>query len=521
MKPLRKAFRPPWGRDSDEWPPLLAFSFVILALGALAITPAVLLHRVVDENQKVNWIILEAEAGVRELAIAREDRMALARRELLAEDARFARALAEAEAAEARALDRLERLAPLMGSEFIRHVQGLRTHVAERNALEVIAARRGGGVEVYGEMVPEFQVVRDSVAVNLSGLRRELVQAAAVRRAQDRRWEELQRTMSILLGTLALLAALTVGWFALRQRQLMKGIQRALRTENRMRALADQRTRDLKEVMESRVRLLQGITHDVKNPLSAAKGYAELLQMGSPVAMLPEQAPLVAGVQRSLDGALAIVADLLDLARADAGGLPLHFSGCDLRDVVRGAAEDYRPAAETAGNTMELSLPAEPVRVYTDPARVGQVLGNLLSNAIKYTTPPGRIDVGIEVVRSLESAWVAVRVSDSGPGIPNDQNEAIFNEFSRLEEGGGQSGHGLGLPIARRIARLIGGDLMVDTAVSGGASFVLNLPLTVDDRRLPDSSTAPDGSRLPSVSGAPARRPLARGSDRVAGRPAG
>src|SRR5690606_26338036 len=108
-------------------------------------------------------------------------------------------------------------------------------------------------------------------------------------------------------------------------------------------------------------------------------------------------------------------------------------------------------------------LPATESRIYSDPLRIEQILGNLLSNAIKYTPAPGRIIARTEM-RSGDDApgpggWATVQVSDSGPGIPLAERESIFDEFTRLDDEGAHKGHGLGLAIARRIARMLGGDL--------------------------------------------------------------
>jgi signal transduction histidine kinase len=230
---------------------------------------------------------------------------------------------------------------------------------------------------------------------------------------------------------------------------------------------------------EARTRLLRGITHDVKNPIGAAKGYAELLDLGVKGTLTAEQREMVHGVTRSLDAALAIISDLLDLARTDSGGISVHRVSVDLRSLVREAVEDHRAVAEKAGHQLSFEVPDSPLQIYTDPARVRQVLDNLLSNAIKYTPAPGSIMVTAEGnVRAAPRVRhaVAIHVSDSGPGIPPDMREHIFDEFTRLEDS--LKGHGLGLAIARRIARLLGGDLGVAESNGrlGGATFVLWLP---------------------------------------------
>jgi signal transduction histidine kinase len=152
----------------------------------------------------------------------------------------------------------------------------------------------------------------------------------------------------------------------------------------------------------------------------------------------------------------------------------------NLARVAAETAEDHRAAARAAGHVLECPDPDLPVRVQTDPARVRQVLGNLLSNAVKYTPSPGRITVHAGEVDGGEARpgrWAVLRVSDTGPGIPPEHREAVFDEFTRLHDGTGVQGHGLGLAISRRVARLLGGDLDVSGTPGQGAVFTLWLPL--------------------------------------------
>ncbi|HET6228468.1 MAG TPA: GAF domain-containing sensor histidine kinase [Longimicrobiaceae bacterium] len=234
---------------------------------------------------------------------------------------------------------------------------------------------------------------------------------------------------------------------------------------------------------EARARLLRGVTHDVKNPLGSADGYAQLLEMELAGGLAPEQARLVAGVRRGIRGALAMIGDLLDLSLAESGGLPVNRVPVDLVAVAREALEDERGAVEAAGHVL-VCEGGTPVPLVTDPARVRQVVGNLLSNAAKYTPAPGRITLWVEMRTGGEPArpgeWAAVHVRDSGPGIPPDARESIFGEFHRLDSSTRASGHGLGLAISRLIARLLGGDLTVSGGEGEGATFSFWLPSGTD-----------------------------------------
>lgn len=308
----------------------------------------------------------------------------------------------------------------------------------------------------------------------------------AVSRDLRQRIRRVERTGFLLTLTLAALAVVAVGVlvrFGLRLR--------ALAAEAEARRRQTQEALDAtRQASEARDRLARGVTHDVKNPLGAADGYAEILQLGLRGPLTAEQAGTVEGIRRSLRSALTIIEDLLDLARAERGHLPIAVREVSLNDVVATAAEAYRGAQEAAGQVLELFLPSTPLLARTDPDRVEQVLGNLLSNAIKYG---GRGAVRITLEWDAGSAggmreWAAIVVSDSGAGIPPEQVESIFTEFHRVDPGD-RRGHGVGLAISRHIARQLGGDLSVRNQDGGGAAFTLRIPL--DRRAAPD----PDPSR--------------------------
>lgn len=490
----------PLGKVKRAWLPAVAFAFVLFSLVALVAIPTILLGRITRAAEQVTTTILPANDALRELALAMEERVTSARSRFISDDPRYDIRLEEAAREEEEALRALGELAPRFGIETNRYFESLRRYTAGRDSIEFGVIEAGERVEAYRAALPKFDAVRDSIRVQLTEFREELIRVALARAADEARWAELQRMLSLVLGTMAVVAALLVGWFALGQRRLTLEVQAALDDANRQRAIAERRGDELERATETRARLLRGVTHDVKNPLGAAKGFTELLEMGIKGPLLPEQVPLLQGVTRSIDNALGIIADLLDLARADSGGLTINRVETDLRTVIREAAEGHRPAAEATGHEVDVQIPEEPVNVYTDSGRVSQILGNLLSNAVKYTSPPGRISVRCFVHTELHTEGgeqapeksANVVISDTGPGIPIENREAIFDEFTRLDDRGAQKGNGLGLAIARRVARLLGGDLTAEEAPTGGAAFVLRLPLRHADESDPDG---PDAER--------------------------
>ena len=253
--------------------------------------------------------------------------------------------------------------------------------------------------------------------------------------------------------------------------------ERLLESEREARADAERRREELERVTESRTRLMRGFSHDVKNPLGAADGYAALLEEGIGGELSDAQRQSIRRIRRSLQMSLRLINDLLELARAEAGQLDLKVQRLDVAELVREVAEDFRGQIDAAGLTLEVRA-SDPLPADSDPTRVRQILSNLVSNAVKYTRE-GRITVdvcrrvGIDAPGPGE--WAAVEVTDTGPGIPPEKRETIFQEFTRLDPNA-PHGAGVGLAISRRIARILGGDVTVASEVGRGSTFRLWLP---------------------------------------------
>jgi signal transduction histidine kinase len=236
----------------------------------------------------------------------------------------------------------------------------------------------------------------------------------------------------------------------------------------------------LERVLASRSRLIRGFSHDVKNPVGAADGYGALLTEGIYGKLSPQQTEAVDRIRRSLHSALALIDDLHELARAESGRLAVTRERVDVNALVGEMILEYQAAARSAGLDLNTCLDADSSQVITSGARVQQIVSNLLSNAIKYT-PSGSITVETRVHHSdpegVPGDWIQILVSDTGPGIPADQQEFIFEEFSRIGPRD-KSGAGLGLAISRLVAGALGGHLTVDSEIGLGSRFILWLPLT-------------------------------------------
>ena len=439
-----------------------ALGFVLLTLAALVSVPILVQRQVEVLRQSI-----EASEPARTLvtrlqfSLARE-MAALGEVELSGHEA-AARTYAPARAAEKVILEELAPLAARLGPEV--HTRYTHTReLAERwHSLvaddEIFRSRNDGA----RARLPRERALFEEVLRGASSTDSAILAVTARTREQIANTEETGLRLTLLLAVLALLAAMAVA-------TLESRVRRFATESERRRQQAEDALAEAARANEARERLMRGITHDVKNPLGAAKGYAELLAMGVKAPIHPGQVPLVDGVQRSVDNALGIIADLLDVARADGGGLSLRPARVDLGVVVREAVENHRGVAETSGHEVELlSCPRVPVE--TDRERVQQILGNLLGNAIKYTPAPGFIRVSLD----RADGWAEVRVADSGPGVPEEMREGIFDEFTRLDDRDGPKGHGLGLAISRRLAKMLGGELRMEDSHEG-AVFLLRLP---------------------------------------------
>jgi signal transduction histidine kinase len=376
---------------------------------------------------------------------------------------RYRDAMAREMAAQAGLGEVAGRLGPLVEQRYAALSEaGRRWHAAAAQVL-----RRPDGPETPSASTRE-QLYED-VLTAAARLDEALDAAVHTRRRQIRDAVQLQRRTSVALSALALLA---LGAVALVRRRLRASV-----------AEAKEGRRAVEQLMESKARLMRGVSHDIKNPLSAIEGYAALLAEGVPGKLSAEQQRSVERIRASVRAVLALIDDLLELSRADAGQLQVRRQPTDVRDVVLDAVEEHRVRAETLSHALDVRVADDVPTVETDPARVRQVLGNLLSNAIKYTPAGGRIIVEVQTQRierrGSAEACLVVHVTDTGPGIPASQLEAVFDEFTRLDRTG-QRGSGLGLAIARRVARLLGGALTVQSEVGRGSRFTLWLPL---DRR--------------------------------------
>jgi signal transduction histidine kinase len=227
---------------------------------------------------------------------------------------------------------------------------------------------------------------------------------------------------------------------------------------------------------ESRLktRFLAAVSHEIRTPLNGILGVTQLLRSAALPAEAREYLEVLESAGESL---LGLVNEVLDLSKIESGRLELQPATFDAAQVVGAAARSFLPLARKKGLALELDLSksaAGPVR--GDPARVRQVVNNLVANAVKFTEVGG---VQVRLWRpDPDAAEVRLTVRDTGPGIPPAFRLRLFEPFAQAE--GAQRRHGgtgLGLSITRQLARLMGGEVVVESTPGEGATFVTTLPL--------------------------------------------
>jgi signal transduction histidine kinase len=290
---------------------------------------------------------------------------------------------------------------------------------------------------------------------------------------------------------------------------------------------------ELIQVNRTKSEFLANVSHELRTPLNAIVGFVDLLHEGVYGPLTSRQQAPVQRLASSAAHLRQLVDQILDLAKISAGRLDVSAEVVDLRPFVLDVATELEPLVQAKGLALSLGVPATLPRVRTDPVHLRQILVNLLGNAVKFT-PEGRISVRAQLARRREGddadegrapaerlarllpgvlpsmipgmisgrrrrpepvedewQWVALQVIDTGIGIPAEEHERIFDEFEQIGPRTGDSavrGTGLGLAISRRLARLLGGDLTVDSAAGQGTTFTLWLRAA--ERRTPAVAAA-------------------------------
>jgi PAS domain S-box-containing protein len=239
--------------------------------------------------------------------------------------------------------------------------------------------------------------------------------------------------------------------------------------------LAD-RQAELERAMAARSRFYASMSHELRTPINAVLGYSTLLLENIYGPLNEKQAEGITRTHKAAKHLLELVNDVLDLSKIEAGKIDLRLQPVYFPALIEDLFVTVRPLADQYGSELTLEHDGEPVKVISDPRRLRQILLNLLSNAIKFGKGKP-IRVGSF---PLEDGGIRLEVTDQGEGIAPTDQEKIFDEFVQLGKTQLTEGTGLGLPISRRLAEMLQGELEVASDVGKGSTFRLSLPATAD-----------------------------------------
>jgi len=236
----------------------------------------------------------------------------------------------------------------------------------------------------------------------------------------------------------------------------------------RLMERSDRLLTQLRDMQRQRDLFFAMMNHELRNALTGVFGWAErLVRPRTADGMAQAANEVYEGTERTI----SLLNNFLDLTRLDAGKVRPVWRDVDVAQAAQRALAGFEPAAEAKRLALAVDAGPRPVSFQTDPVRLHQILVNLLSNAVRHSPEGGRVRLGVRP----NGTMVEFFVEDEGPGIPADVQDRIFEPFERFDPNSG-IGAGLGLPVSRRLAEVLGGTLTVQSTPGHGATFTLTVP---------------------------------------------
>lgn len=309
--------------------------------------------------------------------------------------------------------------------------------------------------------------------------------------------------LRLALWAIGLIAVIALTTGVLQERR------QAVRVSERSAEL-ERLSAELLRANRAKSEFLANVSHELRTPLNAIVGFVDLLRDGVYGDLAARQVSPVDRIAASATHLRHLVDQVLDIAKMAAGRLEVHTEPLALRPFVLDVISEIESLLNERGLSLSIAVGASLPRVRTDPTHLRQILNNLLGNAVKYTSTGGiavrgrLIDPKIQSSRDLDhpglpsrdKPWIALQVADSGIGIAATDRERIFEEFEQVDSGSrGDSvtrGTGLGLSISRRLARLLGGEITVESEIGHGSTFTLWLPVNPVDYRSGEHRPSPE-----------------------------
>ena len=282
-----------------------------------------------------------------------------------------------------------------------------------------------------------------------------------------------------IVGTISLLRAGTGKAHTLDEQTFLQDVaERAgLAIENaRLFTAAEQARADAEHANRAKSEFLTTMSHELRTPLNAILGFTGTMLMQLPGPLTADQEIQLKTVQRNGKHLLALINDLLDLAKIESGKIDLHFEMLVIQDVVAEVWQSLVPLAQQKGLSCELEIAGEPIYFFSDARALGQILMNLLSNAIKFTDLGGvRMQVELQRGAGSTEEMLTIRVADTGIGIKFEDQARLFSEFGRINspEVRAREGTGLGLHLVQRLVELLNGVVSLESSYGQGSVFTL------------------------------------------------
>lgn len=269
-----------------------------------------------------------------------------------------------------------------------------------------------------------------------------------------------------------------------------QGVVDLLQTFAAQSVLAIQNARLFREIQEKgeelaaasqhKSKFLANMSHELRTPLNAIIGVTEMLLEDAHDLKRDDEVEPLERVIRAARHLLALINDILDLSKVEAGKMELHLESFPLAPLVEDVLKTIQPLAEKNGNELAANCPADLGTIRADQTRVRQALLNLLSNANKFTER-GKVTVSVRRTAGDAGEWITMAVADTGIGMTPEQLGKLFQEFVQADSSTTRKygGTGLGLAISRRFCQMMGGDITVESEVGRGSTFTVRLPAEV------------------------------------------
>ena len=354
------------------------------------------------------------------------------------------------------------------------------------DSFDIETGKNGTTVEM-SKLVPKYAPPLTSSAVE------EIIRKVGHKKAANP-YEEVERQNQELLKTLAELRA--------RQDELTL-LNRELEDTNRgvvaLYAELDDRADALRRISDAKTSFLSNMSHEFRTPLNSILSLSQILMQRLDGDLTPDQEKQIAYIRDSAQGLQEMVNDLLDIAKVEAGKIdvkPREFEIEDLFGALRGM---LKPILQTSSVELVFEDVAELPTMFTDEGKISQILRNLISNALKFTER-GEVRVS---ARLEDGETIVFSVADTGIGIAPENQERVFEEFAQVESKLQKriKGTGLGLPLSRNLAHLLGGNISLHSEVGIGSTFSVHLPIVFPGMKAKEVAEIPqlDPDRIPVV----------------------